>query len=645
MPKQSEKLVENQKTPIDATKLAEKAILQGVDVIREARKTTPHKPGVYRMIDHQDKVLYVGKAKNLFNRIGSYTHLKSLSDRLIRMISSTCRVEIIITESEIEALLLESSLIKSLKPIYNIVLKDDKSFPFILITEDDDWPRVIKYRGNRSKKGRYFGPFASASAVSQTISTLHRAFPLRSCSDSVFNSRTRPCLEYQIKKCSAPCVGKISSEDYDSIVEDASEFLSGHSKKIQKKLSTLMTEASEKQEYETAGAYRDRIKAITQIQSKQVISLHNLGNIDAIAIDQQAGHSCIQIFFYRSGQSYGNRSYFPSHPEDANASEVLYAFVAQFYSNKTAPNTIILSESIKDSHLLADALSSKSGYAVKLHKPLKGIKWRLLQDANRNAKDALSRHLSAKYSQKIFFEKLGKLLEMREVPRKIEVYDNSHISGQSSVGAMIAVKQNGFEKSSYRKFNIRSDKIDFGEEQISPGDDYGMIHEVIMRRFKRLLRENPDRSSKSWPDLCLIDGGAGQLNIAKQALDTLGINHIHLAAISKGQNRNAGREIIHILNGNSIALPHRDSLLYFVQRIRDEAHRFAVSSYRIRHKNKNTRSILDEISGIGPTRKRALLHHFGSANNVAQAGVKDLEKVDGISTNTALSIYDHFHHQ
>ena len=620
------------------------SLLRGIKIIKLNQTNMPNTPGVYRMLDHEDRVLYVGKAKRLRKRVQNYTNPKSLTNRIQRMVASTARLEIITTESEVEALLLESNLIKTLKPKYNIVFKDDKSFPYILITDFQDWPRIIKYRGTRSGKGRYFGPFASAGAVNQTLNALHKAFPLRSCPDSIFKNRTRPCLEYQIKRCSAPCVGRISSKDYNTLVEEASSFLRGQSQIIQKRLSDRMISASQNLEFETAAAYRDRIQALNQIQSRQNSNLGELDEADVIAIAQQAGQSCVQTFFYRGGQSYGNRAYFPSHPKDAKSGEVLHAFISQFYTNKIAPNMLLISENLIDSELLIKALSSKTKLKVKLQKPVRGSKRRLIDNAKRNAEEALSRHLAETASHQKLLKSLALLLNMESMPARIEVYDNSHISGQNAVGGMIVVGKHGFEKPSYRRYNIRSDKFELAEGGINAGDDYGMLREVLNRRFGKLVKNDPLMKLDNWPDLCIIDGGAGQLSTAQKTIKKLGISGIKIMSVAKGPNRNAGREILYLDQKTKITLEPRDPLLYFIQRVRDEAHRFAISSYRSSHRKENKSSVLDDIPGIGSSRKRALLHHFGSARSISQAGLKDLERVQGISKKIALSIYNYLNH-
>lgn len=622
---------------------AEVSLARGIETVKKALKTMPGAPGVYRMLDHREGVLYVGKAKNLRKRVTSYTNGAGLSNRLRRMVAATVRMEVITTESEVEALLLESNLIKKLKPHYNIVLRDDKSFPYILITGDHAWPQILKYRGARTRKGEYFGPFASAGAVNQTINALHRAFPLRSCSDSIFQSRTRPCLQYQIKRCAAPCVGRISAEDYAALVSEAADFLSGRSQDIQKRLTSRMTEASENLEFETAAAYRDRIRALAHIQSRQGVNVHRLGDVDIVAIHQQAGQSCVQAFFYRGGQNFGNRAYFPRHPRDAAAGEVLGAFLSQFYDNKEPPPVVLINEAVPEEGLLTEALSARADRRVSLQNPVRGAKRQLVDDATRNARGALGRRLAESASQRALLEKLGDAFGLDGTPERIEVYDNSHISGTNAVGGMIVVSPEGFEKNAYRKFNIKTDRLAPADGGITAGDDYGMMREVLTRRFGRLLREDPERDGTAWPDLCLIDGGAGQLAEAETVFADLGVTDVALAAIAKGPDRNAGREVIHRPGQAPMSLAARDPVLYFLQRIRDEAHRFAIGSHRARRKKSAARSPLDGIDGIGPARKRALLHHFGSARAVSQAGVRDLAQVDGISQAVAQTVFNHFH--
>ena len=608
----------------------------GHDVIRSHVKTVTSKPGVYRMLDADSAVLYVGKAKNLKKRLTSYTRTFGQSHRILQMVGLTASVEIIATHTEVEALLLESNLIKKLKPRFNIILRDDKSFPYILLRRDHSWAQITKYRGVRNRDGEYFGPFASAGAVNGTINALQRAFPLRSCSDGVFEGRTRPCLQYQIKRCTAPCVGRISREDYGVLVEDTRAFLKGESQGVQQRLSTRMQTASELLDFETAAVYRDRIRALSQIQARQGINTTTVSDADVIAAAHEAGQVCVQVFFFRGGQNYGNRAYFPRHERSAAVGEVLTAFVTQFYSDKIPPKQILLSHEIESRALIAEALGVRADAAVRITTPQRGEKRGLVDHAVLNARDALSRRLAESASQRDLLDRVAAMFGLDAAPERIEIYDNSHVSGTNQVGSMVVAGPEGFLKSSYRKFNIK-------DESLAPGDDYGMMREVLNRRFRRLLKDDEDRQTDQWPDLVVIDGGAGQLSVAMQILADLGVADVDLIAISKGPDRNAGRERFFLPNRDPVSLPPNDPVLYFLQRLRDEAHRFAITAHRARRSRALVRSPLDEIAGIGAKRKRALLHHFGSARAVGQAGLLDLEKVEGISTAVARTIYDHFH--
>ena len=627
----------------DAAALAEPGVSleRGVAALRAALATMPTGAGVYCMRDRREKPLYVGKAKSLKKRVATYVNVRTLSVRLQRMIAATASVEVITTEGEVEALLLESNLIKRLKPHYNILLRDDKSFPYILLRRDHHWPQIAKYRGAKSGKGDYFGPFASAGAVDLTINALQRAFPLRSCSDSVLESRTRPCLQYQIKRCTAPCVGRISKTDYDGLVEEARAFLAGRSRQVQRRLTDRMTAASDALEFETAAAYRDRIKALAHIQMRQGINLPSMGDADVVAIHDEAGQACVQVFFFRSGQNYGNRAFFPRHGADETAERILRAFIGQFYSAREAPPLVMVNRSLEEAALLAEALTLKAGRRVRLHRPLRGEKRRLVEDAERNAREALARRLGESKAQRRLLESLAQTFGLDGAPSRIEVYDNSHISGADAVGSMIVAGPEGFIKNAYRKFTIRSTAA--VEDAATAGDDYAMMREVLGRRFSRLIKEDPGRAGEGWPDLVLIDGGAGQLGEARRVFADLGVADLAVAAIAKGPERNAGRERIYLSDRPPIALGARDPLLYFLQRLRDEAHRFAIGTHRARRAKARARSTLDEIPGVGPRRKKALLHRFGSARGVSQAGLADLETVDGISSTVARAIHDHFH--
>ena len=610
--------------------------LRGTALIRSELPTMPQSPGVYRMLDGRGTVLYVGKAKNLRKRVASYANRSHQTERIARMVARTTALELVTTHTEVEALLLEANLIKKLKPRYNVILRDDKSFPFILITGDHDWPQIMKHRGARSRKGEFFGPFASAGAVNRTLNALQRAFPLRSCSDSVFESRTRPCLQYQIKRCTGPCVGRISAEDYGAIVRQAREFLSGRSRRIQGELLGYMQAASDALDFESAAVYRDRIRALSHIQSKQDINNQAVADADVIAAHQEGGLTCVQVFFFRGGQNYGNRAYFPSHAAQHDESAVLGAFIAQFYDNKIAPPLILLSHPVDDRALIEEALGLRADRRVRLVTPRRGDKRSLVGHAASNARDALARRLAESATQRKLLEGVADLFGLEAPPERIEVYDNSHISGTNPVGAMIVAGPEGLAKNAYRKFNIKS-------LELEPGDDYAMMREVLTRRFRRLLKEDDARDKGMWPDLVLIDGGPGQLGAASAVFAELGVRDVAVAAIAKGPERNAGRERLYMPDRAPRLLHPRDPVLYFLQRLRDEAHRFAIGAHRARRAQSTGRSMLDQVPGVGGRRKQALLHHFGSAKAVAQAGLADLGKVAGISKAIARTIYDHFH--
>ena len=628
--------------------MSETRIAAGVAVIESHLKTLPPSPGVYRMIKHTGDVLYVGKAKNLRKRVASYTRVLGQPNRIRRMVSETATMEFVTTHTEAEALLLEANLIKRFKPRYNILLRDDKSFASILVTGDHPFPQVLKHRGGHSRKGDYFGPFASAWAVNETLAVLQRAFLLRSCTDSVFSARTRPCLLHQIKRCSAPCVDRISQDDYVTLVGQAHAFLSGESQKIQKQLARNMQAASDRLEFELAAQYRDRIGALTRVQAHQDINLKGIGTADVIAVHQAGGQSCIQVFFFRSGRNYGNRAYFPSHARQEEAPQVLEAFLGQFYASHPPPRSILLSHRLAHAGLIAEALSVRADHAVRLSVPQRGEKRNLVSHAANNAKDALSRRLVESATQRQLLEGLSERLDLDGAPQRIEVYDNSHISGAKAVGAMIVAGPEGLVKAAYRKFSIRNEAVssaNTGEDNAPPalGDDYAMMREVLTRRFARAQKEDPDRWRGQWPDLVLIDGGLGQLNVGLDVFAELGIEDVAIAAISKGPDRNAGREKIHLPGKKPLILDSKDPVLYFLQRLRDESHRFVIGTHRSKRTRGLTKSILDEIPGIGAKRKKALLHHFGSAGAVAAAGQADLEAVEGISREIANKIYQWFH--
>jgi len=613
---------------------------KGADAIRARLPGLPTSPGVYRMLNEAGDVLYVGKAKNIRKRVTSYANPNRQTIRIRRMIAQTVELEIVKTETEAEALLLESDLIKRYAPRYNILLRDDKSFPMILVTGDHDYPQIVKYRGARNRKGEYFGPFASVWAVNDTLGLLQRAFLLRTCSDNVFANRSRPCLLYQIKRCSGPCVGRISKEDYNGLVDEAREFLTGDSQRIQRKLAENMQAASDAMEYELAAQYRDRIQALTRVQSRHEAFSAGLDDADVLAVHQDGGQTCVEVFFYRGARSYGNRAYFPTHAREDSPEEVLEAFIGQFYARTMPAKLILTSHRIPNRGLVEEALRVRADRKIEIRVPTRGEKKRVVDNAVANARDALARRMSESASQRKLLEGLADALKLDGAPDRIEVYDNSHVSGTNAIGAMIVVGSEGFMKNAYRKFNIRR----AGAGAASAGDDYDMMREVLERRFSRALKEDPDRTKGQWPDLVLVDGGKGQLSAAEDVFQQLGIEDVPLAAIAKGPDRNAGREKIFLPDrADAIQLGHKDPVLYFLQRIRDEAHRFAIGTHRAKRGKQISRSILDEVPGIGAKRKKALLHHFGAAQSVATAGVKDLETVEGVSRAMAKKIYDWFH--
>ncbi len=620
-----------------ATDVADGAETSGFEVLRAAIKSIPAGPGVYRMLDRHGELLYVGKAKSLRKRVASYVKTAGLTIRIQRMVQMTRSLEVTATHTEVEALLLEANMIKRLKPRFNVVLRDDKSFPYILITGDHDWPQITKYRGARKRDGEYFGPFASAGAVNQTLAALQRAFPLRSCSDSELENRRRPCLMFQIKRCTAPCVGRIEQTNYQALVDQVRDFLSGKSQQVQTRMSDAMQRASEALDFETAAIYRDRIRALAHIRARQGINVPGITEADAIVAHQEAGQTCIQVFFFRAGQNYGNRAYFPSHGREQGAAEVLAAFVSQFYDTRPSPKLVMLSEPVERQQLIAEALGLRAGRKVVVVAPQRGEKRKLVDQAMVNARDALARRFAESATQRRLLEGVAKYFRLDGPPRRIEVYDNSHISGSEPVGAMIVAGPEGLMKASYRKFNIKG-------ADIAPGDDYAMLGEVLSRRFARLMKEDEERGEAGqWPDLLLIDGGKGQLSATLAALAELGISDLPVVAIAKGPDRNAGREQFFQSGREPFTLAERDPVLYFLQRLRDEAHRFAIGSHRARRSKAIARSPLDEIAGVGARRKQALLHRFGSAKGVSGAGLADLEGVDGISKTVAGAIYHHFH--
>jgi excinuclease ABC subunit C len=617
---------------------------KGVAAIRHYCRTAPLGPGVYRMIGADGEVLYVGKAKSVAKRIASYARPFGLPTRIARMVALTTSMVFVSTETETEALLLETNYIKQMKPRFNVLMRDDKSFPFILLTGDHAAPQITKHRGARNREGDYFGPFASVWAVNRTLNALQRAFLLRSCSDSVYENRTRPCLLYQIKRCAAPCTGEIGHDDYGKLVGEARDFLSGKSRAVRDRLAADMARASDALEFERAARLRDRIAAVSAIQGAQGINPKTVEEADVFAIVEQAGQFCIEVFFFRTFQNWGNRAYFPRADKSLTPSEVLDAFLAQFYADKPPPRLILLSHEVENRELLAQVLRYRSEHKVEIACPQRGEKKELVQQAAQNAQEALARKLSDAASQERLLAALGAAFGLDAPPRRVEVFDNSHIMGTHAVGAMIVAGAAGFMKAQYRTFNIKS-------TDLVPGDDYGMMREVLRRRLTRLVKEPSARGETAAdateispkPDLVLLDGGRGQLDAAQAIVDELGVTGVALAAIAKGIDRNAGRETFFVAGKDPFRLPPRDPALYFVQRLRDEAHRFAIGTHRARRKADFTKSPLDEIAGIGPARKRALLHAFGTAKAISRAALSDFEKVPGINAATARLVYDFFH--
>jgi len=609
---------------------------QGIAVIRATLRTLPAAPGVYRMLNAKGDALYVGKASSLKNRVANYIHAGNLSNRLKRMVAETRSMEVVITHTEVEALLLECNLIKRLMPRYNVLLRDDKSFPYIHLTGSTDFAQITKHRGATGEAGDYFGPFASAGAVNRTLIALQRAFLLRSCSDSIFSSRTRPCLLYQIKRCSAPCVGRIDREGYQRLVNDARSFLKGRTQDVQQRLAEHMTDLAEQRDFEAAAVIRDRIRALTQVQGRQDINVQGLGDADVVAAHIAGGQCSVQVFFFRGGQNWGNRAYFPSHIQEVNLADMLAAFLGQFYANRVAPPLVLLNAVPSEADLLAEALSSRAERKVELLAPQRGDKRKLVEHALVNAREALARRLAEGAAQVKLLQGVADLFALDASPNRIEVYDNSHIQGSHAVGAMIVAGPQGFIKQAYRKFNIK-------DEATVPGDDFAMMREVLTRRFARALKEDPERNEGAWPDLVLIDGGQGQLGATLQVLADLGIDDMPVVAVAKGPDRNAGRERFFREGAEPLSLDPKDPVLYYLQRLRDEAHRFAIGAHRQKRAKAITGSPLDEVPGVGARRKRALLHHFGSARGVAAAGLADLERVEGISKAVAKKVYDHFH--
>ncbi|WP_244497876.1 excinuclease ABC subunit UvrC [Aureimonas sp. AU40] len=632
--------------------------LVGAELISEFQKRLPNSPGVYRMFDEANEVLYVGKAKSLKKRVASYTRLVGHTNRIMRMIRATRHMEFVTTRTETEALLLEANLIKRLRPRFNVLMRDDKSFPYILVSDDHEAPAIFKHRGARSRKGSYFGPFASGGAVGRTVASLQRAFLLRTCTDSVYETRSRPCLLYQIKRCAGPCTREIPLEDYQALVNEAKGFLSGRSSQVKQGIASAMQEAAENLDFERAAVFRDRLSALAHIQGHQGINPHGVEEADVFAIHQEGGLTCIQVFFFRTGQNWGNRAYFPKADSTLEPGEVLGAFLGQFYDDKPPASLVLLPVEVEDAAILAEALAIKAGRRVQIAVPQRGEKKDLVDHATANAREALGRRLAETSSQARLLAGLKETFALDQVPRRIEVFDNSHIMGTNAVGAMIVAGPQGFAKSQYRKFNIKG-------TDITPGDDFGMMREVMTRRFSRLIKEHGEdgpapaptptegvepedtvetADMPAWPDLVLVDGGKGQISAVRKILTELGIaDKVTTIGVAKGVDRDAGRERFIVEGRESFSLPPRDPVLYFVQRLRDEAHRFAIGTHRAKRKKELTANPLDEIGGIGPSRKRALLHHFGTAKAVSRAAFDDLLKVEGISAAMAKTIYDHFH--
>ncbi|GGC55667.1 UvrABC system protein C [Siccirubricoccus deserti] len=609
-------------------------VMEGVRVIEAALATLPFSPGVYRMLDARGDALYVGKARALKKRVAAYTQIGRLPERLRRMVHETRSLEVITTASEAEALLLEANLIKKLRPRFNIVLRDDKSYPWLVLTEDHPYPQIAKHRGERRKGASYWGPFASAWAVNQTLTALQRVFLLRSCRDTVFDSRDRPCLLYQIRRCSAPCVDRISAEDYAGLVEQAKQFLSGETPTIQRELAKEMEQAAEALEFERAAAIRDRIRGLTHVQGRDRINLDGVGDADVVALHQLAGQTCVQVFFFRGGRNYGNRPFFLAKGEQP-AEEVMGAFLGQLYDDLPPPPLVLLSHAPPEQALIAEALSIKAGRKVELHRPQRGEKRAAVEHAETNAREALERKLAEGTAQEALLQGVARVFDLSATPERIEVYDNSHIQGTNAYGVMIAAGPGGFLKQAYRKFSIKG--------EIRPGDDFAMMREVFERRFGRALKEDPEREGGTWPDLVLIDGGLGQLNAAREVFAEMGVHDVPLVAIAKGPDRDAGREWFHRAGAAPFQLPPRDPVLYYLQRLRDEAHRFAITTHRAGRSKSLIRSELDDIPGVGTALKRKLLNHFGSVRGVRNAALEDLANAPGVGPTVARKIHGHFH--
>jgi excinuclease ABC subunit C len=608
----------------------------GIAAIRNVLKTLPLKPGVYRMHDARGDVLYVGKARALKNRVGNYVQIDRLPNRLRRMVALTRSMTIVTTNSEAEALLLEAQLIKRYRPAYNVLLRDDKSFPFILLRADHPFPRIQKHRGARRHKGQYYGPFASAGSVNQTLNALQKLFLLRSCTDSFFNNRDRPCLLYQIKRCSAPCVGRIDDTAYDSLVADAKSFLDGKSSAVQAKLAKEMEAAAEALDFERAAMVRDRLRALTFIQGSQAINAEGVGDADIFALAHRNGVMGIQAFFIRGGQNWGHRSFFPAHVAEMSEDEVLTSFLAQFYEDVPPAKSIFVDRQLTEADLLAQALSERAERKIEISMPQRGDRVRLVKQATRNAEEALDRRLAESTTQGKLLQEVADLFELPEPPRRIEVYDNSHIQGTNALGAMIVAGPEGFIKGQYRKFNIKN-------PDTAPGDDFAMMREVMARRFGRLMEDNEPERDANWPDLVLIDGGKGQMSSVMQIVRELGVEDVAFIGVSKGPDRHAGRETFHFPDGREFTLPVNAPVMFYLQRLRDEAHRFAIGAHRAKRSKAITVSPLDEVPGIGPSRKKALLMHFGTARAVRNASLEDLQKAPGVSAAVAQTVYDYYH--
>lgn len=611
-------------------------LAQGIAVISDVVKGLPLRPGVYRMLNASGDVLYVGKARSLKNRVTNYTQPARLPQRILRMVAQTRSMEILATHTEAEALLLEANLIKRFRPPYNVLLRDDKSFPYIALREDHAFPQIHKHRGARLKSSQYYGPFASAGAVNRTLNTLQKVFLLRSCSDSYFDNRSRPCLLHQIKRCSAPCTDRISAEGYRDLVKEAKAFLAGKSQDMQKRLASQMQAAADELEFERAAALRNRLRALTYIQQEQGLTAGTTEDADVIAIAAKGGSTCIQIFFVRGGQNWGNRAFFPRHDKTETEADVLAAFLTQFYEDKPPPKYILIDRAVPEQALITQALSIRAEKNIFIEVPQRGQRATLMETVTRNAVEALDRKLVESASQIRHLAAIADLFDLEGPPDRVEVYDNSHIQGTNAIGAMIVAGPEGFRKNQYRKFNIKN-------KELTPGDDFGMMREVLARRFGRLQEEDPDRSRGDWPDLVLIDGGKGQMSAAMDILTQLGIEDVPVIGVSKGPDRNAGREHFHFPDGREISLEQGSQALFFLQRLRDEAHRFAIGTHRQKRAKAMEKNPLDDVPGVGPKRKKSLLMHFGSARSVARAGIADLMKVDGVSESMAATIHGHFH--